>query len=161
MIILWQSTIYHWKSVKQWNITCCQTLLVRYCSKQCSSFINCVHTKKRGKQHLTRLHRSTILHIMNFQFSEAIVSSWVWANITTHNGRLVASCPHPQLGLIGQITPKYIKDKKIYFVLRSILHCILAWFLSKVSSIGQIVVVWIFWNIRPCSWPFQSLCNFL
>ena len=76
----------------------------------------------------------------------------------------------PQLGLIRQITPKYKKIKiidkveqsvyigvskgaefknSIYFVLRSLLHCVWAWFLFKVSSIRQIVVGWIFRNIRP------------
>ena len=80
----------------------------------------------------------------------------------------------PQLGLIRQIAPKYKKLKKlkiidkveqsvyigvskgaefknsIYFVLRSLLHCVWAWFLFEVSSIRQIVVGWIFRNIRPC-----------
>ena len=96
-----------------------------------------------------------------------------WAYITTHNGRLVASCPPPQLGLIRQITLKYKKIKNlkfidkveqsvyirvfksaefkngIYFVLGSLIHCVLAWFLSEVSSMRQIVVGWIFRNIPP------------
>ena len=75
---------------------------------------------------------------------------------------------------IRQITPKNKKSKKLkfidkakqgvyigvfkgaefknglYFVIRPLLHWFLAWFLSEVSSIRQIVVGWIFGNIRPC-----------
>ena len=87
---------------------------------------------------------------------------------TTHNKSRVV---HP----IRQIVPKNKKIKQlkfidkakqgvyigvfkcaefkngIYFVIRPLLHCVLALFLSKVSSIRQIVVGWIFGNIRPLS----------
>ena len=47
--------------------------------------------------------------------------------------------------------------KGLYFMTRPILHCVLAWFLSEVCSIRQILVGWPFGNIRPCiqisNWP--------
>ena len=82
-----------------------------------------------------------------------------WAYIPARGRRLVSSC----LPKCGQITPKrkFIynanqevytgifrsSEFKIYFVLRPLLHCVLARFLSRVSSVWQIVVGWIFGNI--------------
>ena len=84
-----------------------------------------------------------------------------WAYIPARGRRLVGSCP-PKC---GQITPKrkfiYNANQgvytgifkssvfKIYFVLRPLLHCVLAWSLSWVSSVWQMVVGWIFGNICP------------
>ena len=101
-----------------------------------------------------------------------------WGMGVYYHPRRATGCElSPQLELIRPISIKYKKIKKlkftdnvkqsvyievfkdaefkngIYFVLRSFLHCASAWFLFGVSSIRQIVVGWIFGNIRPWMRP--------
>ena len=73
------------------------------------------------------------------------------AYFTTHDSRQMASCP-----LFRQMAPKSKKRfptvlrSKMDFMLRPLLHCVLAWFLFEVGSIRQIAVVGIFGKIWPC-----------
>ena len=90
---------------------------------------------------------------------------WAWALLQPMTG--VESRVVPQLGHIRQITPKYKKlkfiDMDMCWVQKWHLFCAqitpsLSFGLISVhvSSIWQVVVGWIFGNIRPCFWVVAS-----